>query len=67
VKPDAIAISMRIATDRWMSRHRDHVGQVVEVKIVNGVEWPAGRRILRHFKCGECRDELKLELTIGAA
>lgn len=62
-----VAAAMHRDAERWLSRHNGHVGQVVEVKLSNTIEWPAGTRVLRHFHCNECRDELKLELTIGAA
>lgn len=67
MKGASVVAAMSAAADRWLSRHRDHAGQIKEIDLSNTVEWPAGTRVLRHFRCNECRDELKLEMTIGAA
>jgi len=67
VKGASVVTAMRAAADRWLSQHRGHAGQIKEIDLSNAVNWPEGKRILRHFRCNECRDELKLEMTIGAA
>lgn len=51
-----IAVRMQLAENEWLAKHRNHLGQIVSVRL-SGDE----PRVVRRLRCERCRVEFKFE------